>query len=187
MPSLRKDSLTPFQLHRKKWGSCKECDLCHTRKSVVLARGKIPADIIMIGEAPGASEDVLGSPFTGPAGALLDRIIAKAIPDTYRVAFTNLVACIPLGEDGDKTAEPPKESIQKCRKRLLEFVILCQPRLVVHVGKLAEKHANIEGIESVLIAHPASILRASVVSRDLMIQNCIITLRDVVEEMEENQ
>lgn len=183
MPSLSSKSLTPFQRHKKKWSNCTRCPLCEKRTHVVLSRGKIPSPILFIGEAPGESEDALGVPFCGPAGALLDHIIEQAIPSHLSYALTNLVACIPLGEDGDKTAEPPKEAIEECSERLQEFLILCKPKLVVLVGKLAEKHADCGDIPSVGILHPAYILRSSITVRDLEVQNCILKISDALEDV----
>jgi len=117
-----------YKQHREKWNDCEKCELCNQRGSVVLARGKIPCDLLFIGEAPGQSEDVLGVPFVGPAGKLLDSIIdqatltgraeyspgsGKPVPNENfpRIAFTNLVSCIPKGEDGNKIQEPEKQHI----------------------------------------------------------------------------
>ncbi|MEK0326406.1 MAG: uracil-DNA glycosylase family protein, partial [Nitrosopumilus sp.] len=120
--------------HRAKWIDCSLCSLCKRRRKVVLARGKVPCDVLFIGEAPGASEDSLGSPFVGPAGHLLDQMIEDALdmtsPDQAdlpaidsgpRIAFTNLIACIPKDEDGNKISsgdDIPLESIEACSERL---------------------------------------------------------------------
>src|SRR5580698_7314382 len=130
---------TPYQQHREQWINCQRCELHKQRTQVVLARGTIPAQILFIGEAPGQSEDVLGSPFKGPAGKLLDYIVANSIPSQYSYAMTNIVACIPRGDDGDKVALPPEESIKACAPRLVEFVNLCKPQLIICVGSLATK------------------------------------------------
>jgi DNA polymerase len=58
---------------------------------LVTARGHVPCDILIIGEAPGASEDIIGRPFVGPAGILLDDILEKSLDPDIRVAMTNLV------------------------------------------------------------------------------------------------
>ena len=141
-----------------------------------------------MGEAPGASEDVLGQPFVGPAGALLDRIIAKALRGRkVAIAFTNLVACIPLGEDGAKTAEPSLESIEACRDRLIEFAKIAQPRAVVCVGKLASKYLpyiNPLLTETIThITHPAAILRAKEEQQGLLIQTCTVTISDLLTDL----
>lgn len=95
MPYKPQPTISPFQRHKAKWIDCQRCSLCERRKHVVLVRGKIPAPVLFIGEAPGASEDVLGRPFVGPAGKLLDHIIEKGIDGQYDYAITNLVGCIP--------------------------------------------------------------------------------------------
>lgn len=205
MPSL-------YQLHVEKWKDCNLCPLCETRNKVVLARGQIPCDVLMVGEAPGNSENVLGRPFVGPAGKLLDEIIAEALKGLgetvdiggfdgqgiplmdwasldLRIAFTNLVACIPLGEEGKKTAEPSKESILACSERLIEFTMICKPRLIVRVGELSRKWVatlfdnaqvwdKLDKPAVITITHPAAILRADVTQKSLAIQRCIVTLRD---------
>jgi uracil-DNA glycosylase family 4 len=148
---------------------------------VVLARGAVPADILFCGEAPGASEDILGKPFCGPAGKLLDYIIETAIDGQYDYALTNLIACIPLGEDGEKTAQPSEESIKACAPRLLEFVKMCRPRLIVLVGALAAKYAKDFGqVKTIQIVHPAAILRADISTRGLAIQRAIVQLEDAL-------
>lgn len=175
-----------FKRHRAEWDSCERCELCSKRKHVVLARGQVPCDVLFVGEAPGASEDVLGKPFVGPAGQLLDRIVLQARGGSQvRIAFTNLISCIPLGEDGNKTAEPSLEAINACRPRLDQFVTLCKPKAVVLVGKLAAKHFPDQHLYlTTVITHPAAILRADIANRGLMIQNCIVAINDLIQEVE---
>lgn len=185
---------TAFQLHKQKWGECTLCPLHETRASVVLVRGDIPCEVLFVGEAPGPSEDALGSPFKGPAGHLLDTIIERAIgalgiDHTISTAFTNLVACIPIDESaGGKFAEPPKESIKACAPRLDEIGAMCNPSLVVAVGALANKVLTkkredgckwIQG-EYVHIVHPAYILRDKSGQSGLAIQNATLALEDAL-------
>ncbi len=131
-----------YQIHATKWKECVRCDLHHCRDRVVLTRGQIPCEVLFIGEAPGSSENVLGVPFIGPAGKLLDQLIESAQLDhrDVRIAFTNLVACVPK-ENGQKIGEPAKEWIQACAPRLIDFVSLCKPKAIIYVGKLAAKWA----------------------------------------------
>lgn len=168
----------------------------------MLCRGRLPAPVLFIGEAPGPSEDVLGVPFIGPAGHLLDRIIEASIGSRFSYALTNLIACIPTGEEGDKIAIPPEEAIAVCRPRLQELVWFARPRLIVLVGALAKKHipdeaslsttkngvvhhwlAKGESLRFVEMVHPAAILRADISQRGLAIQRCIVTLEDAVAEL----
>ncbi len=61
--------------HVERWKDCTKCPLHTQRSNIVIARGQLPADVVFIGEAPGAIEDGTGLPFKDPAGALLDQII----------------------------------------------------------------------------------------------------------------
>lgn len=180
---------TRFQIHVENWRNCKLCPLHSQRRRIVLARGKLPADVLFVGEAPGESEDNLGVPFIGPAGKLLDQIIARAMPDygevyqrpQLRLAFTNLVACFPRDAKRAGNHEPPVESIQACRPRLDELVEIANPRLVVLVGALSQKHYSFT--PSVSITHPAAILRANVANQGLMIQRAVVTLAEAFADL----
>ena len=182
--------MSRYKQHRKKWNDCQRCDLCKQRQHVVLARGSIPCQILLIGEAPGPSEDVFGQPFIGPAGKLLDDMLEQTWENKFRYCLTNLVACIPKGDDGDKFVEPPKEAIERCAPRLREFFAICRPKLLVYVGKLAAKYApisiwqgDVRTVEACEIVHPAAILRADVTQRGLMYQKVLVTLTDAVSDL----
>lgn len=193
---------TLYQAHVATWSRCQRCPLWKTRRNVVLARGVIPAEILLVAEAPGSSENTLGKPMVGPAGKLLDFILEKAGVTQHRYLITNLIACIPIGEEGTKTAEPPPESIKRCAPRLVELVRMAQPRLIVCIGKLAKKHivgqaqfcAREEAgnppwlpegthLRFCDIIHPAAILRADLTQRALLIQRAIVTLAEALEEL----
>jgi len=144
----------------------------------------MPCEILLVGEAPGSSENMLGKPFCGPAGKLLDHIMLQAWGEHYRdYALTNLVACIPLLKDESgrksKLSDPPKEAIEACAPRLDEFLEIARPDAIVAVGKLSKKHLGSRAVAG--IVHPAAILRADVSQRGLAIQQSIVILRDVQE------
>ena len=185
MPKLKR-KLT-WKTHKARWKECELCDLCERRSSVVLLKGKIPCDVLFVGEAPGQSEDTLGKPFVGPAGHLLERMIENANPGEARVAFTNVISCIPLGSDGRKVKEPPKDSVTACSDRLDEVLRLCKPDWLVGVGKLSDSVIEERysekgyGIESII--HPAAILRADVSQKGLAIQRTEIILRDLFDSI----
>lgn len=185
---------TAWKRHVAKWSGCKLCELHTSRKSVVLARGSVPCDVLFIGEAPGESEDVHGKPFVGPAGHKLDEVITRSIPSSsgIRYALTNLVACIPLDEDGLKTAQPEDDCIKACMPRLQEFIAICRPRLIVCVGSLARDWFDQKmrdsikvdrGVKIVSIMHPAAILRKNIAMQGLELQRCIVTIQNAVEEL----
>lgn len=190
-------TLSPFQAHKAKWGKCTRCPLHQGRDRVVLCRGKLPCDILFVGEAPGQSENVLGQPFVGPAGKLLDKMIEEGvicaslgagIEGFPRIAFTNVIACIPYDEDGEKISEPPPIAIKKCSPRLVEIIEIAKPRAIVCVGKVAEKHirtsinGNWQG-EVITITHPAAILRADPANQGLMYQKNVVALSELFESL----
>lgn len=184
--------MTRYQLHVQNWKDCHRCVLDEGRGRVVLARGSVPCDVLFVGEAPGESEDVIGRPFVGPAGRLLDQIIERALPAGTRFAMTNLVGCIPRDEDGGKVSEPDDDCVKACAPRLVDLVDMCKPRIVVRVGKVATywldptlKNSVKLGreVQFVDIVHPAAILRANVAQQGLMVQRCVVTLQTAIEEL----
>jgi uracil-DNA glycosylase family 4 len=186
---------TKYQAFVARWeGGC-DSDLCARAKHVVLAKGKVPCDILFVGEAPGESEDVVGVPFVGPEGKLLDRIVSKAIPaeSKVRLAFTNLVGCIPRDEESNnKAAEPDADDITACAPRLRQFVALAKPKLIVALGKLAREWIDQKyqtpvefdpRIPILNLTHPAAILRGAVDQKGLMFQRCVVALAEAYEDV----
>lgn len=144
-------TLSPYQLHVLEWKDCLRCYYHETRNKVCIARGKLPCDVLFIGEAPGESEDSLGIPFCGPSGYLLNDIIKEAITNSPKrshitYALTNLIGCIPIELDEDehrgKLQVPSIESIMACTPRLQEIVKIANPKLIVCVGNLASQYTN---------------------------------------------
>ena len=196
--------MTPLESFCQRW--CKGCgsNQCRPGSKVVLGRGSIPCDILFVGEGPGEGENATGVPFIGPAGKLLDQIIIRSIgaENRSRVAegkqpltwgLTNLVCCIPRDEeDGGKANEPDDDQIGACKPRLQEFVGLCQPKLIVCVGRLAEdwlkpgykwsiKFDRV--IPLVRIDHPAYILRQNIAQQGYMAQRAAVTVANAVEDL----
>ena len=177
--------MTPFQRHKRKWSKCTSCELSTQRKRIVIARGSIPSDVLLIGEAPGASENVIGKPFVGPAGKLLDRIIIIGFDGQVNYAITNLVACYPREAKMAGVNEPPEKCVVACYGRLQEFYEMVQPKVVVCIGKLAKKHAPKALVKCAPqsiwnIMHPAAILRLDISQKSLAIKRCIATLEDII-------
>lgn len=193
-----------YQQHVERWKDCTECDLCNTRKNVVLLRGKIPSKVLFCGEAPGPGEDSLGVPFIGPAGHLLDQITNEAITQLGKLgtgteffssksfAYTNLIACFPLDDDGTKFTKPPKESITACADRLQECFKVVNPKLVVWLGDDAAKYGPkslelhkgaLRATKFVHIIHPGAILRMQVAQVNLAIKRSVVILRDALEQV----
>lgn len=176
--------------HVARWKDCELCPLWEQRTNIVLARGTVPCDVLFVGEAPGASEDALGLPFVGPAGALLDQIIERALPKTVTYALTNLVCCFPRDAKARGENEPEIAEIKACRPRLQEFVQIASPKLVVCVGRLAsdwighDAYGKVNGSPVVDIVHPAFILaRLPVAQKHMAVQKSIVVIRSAIENM----
>lgn len=184
--------LSPYKAHCKRWeGGC-GAEICLTAYKRVFARGKLPCDVLFVGEAPGKVEDLGGEPFIGAAGKKLDHMLSLALADypeqEFRVAFTNLVACIPLAEDSHKFEEPPEEAIEACKPRLEEFLRIANPRLIFATGNHAKdwlepglKHSvklHRPDVRIVNIMHPAAILRAPYAARSLLTKRTIAEISD---------
>lgn len=185
--------LTLYAHHAITYGEGCGSDMCKSATRICLGRGRVPCDILFIGEAPGESEDVIGLPFVGPAGRLLDHIIDMAIgrgEDRPRLAFTNLVGCLPR-ENGTKSGAPEDDQVRSCQFRLQDFVKIASPRLIVCVGNLSRdwldvgyrSHIRLHAdIPRVAITHPAAILRANIAQKGLLAQRATIVIRNAVEE-----
>lgn len=190
-----KPPASPYQAFRERWQDGCGSGLCERARHIVHFRGVLPCDVAFVGEAPGMSEDVLGKPFVGPAGKLMDRIIRDSLPPDTRHALMNLVGCVPLAIDGKgKATEPTPNEILTCQPRIFELLQLARPRLVVCVGGLASKHtfpkkvgktklADREWFQtpSVSVVHPAAILRASVAVQGFTVHKNVVTIRDAWE------
>jgi len=176
-----------WKQHREKWKGCEACTLCEHRKKVVLYRGKIPCDVLFVGEGPGASEDVFGEPFVGPAGILLDKMIETASLTDFRLGFTNLVGCLPKYDGVIK--DPEQKEIKACSPRLVEMVKLASPKFIVFVGNLAKKFLpkSYPSFDyehnSITIIHPGAVLRMDPSQKPLATQNNVVSLGSLADKV----
>ncbi len=106
-------------------------------------------------------------------------------PRTLRVAYTNLIACIPLDDNGDKTEEPDDVCITACTPRLEEFVRIASPKLIVRVGRLSTDYLTqgfkysvkvSKEIEFADITHPSHMLQKPIAQQSSMRQRAIIAI-----------
>lgn len=173
-----------WSVHKSNWQNCTNCYLSETRSKVILGKGKLPCDVLFVGEAPGFSEDTIGVPFIGNAGRLLHEMIDEAefYTQEVRKAFTNLLGCIPI-EDKKKVHEPPADCVKSCAHRLQEFVELSKPKALVMIGRHAQewcpKLLDYDFEVSTDVMHPAGILRLDESQKHLAIQRCVVKLKDV--------
>lgn len=111
---------------------CTRCSLCETRTQAVYGVGNPKADLLIIGEAPGQEEDRRGEPFVGPAGRLLDRMLAAIGLDRGQVFITNVLKCRP-----PRNRDPQPEEALACTPWLQRQIELIDPRIVLAVGRVS--------------------------------------------------
>jgi len=113
---------------------CTKCPLSETRTNVVFGAGNSDADLIFVGEAPGAEEDRQGLPFVGRAGALLTELLAGIEMSREDVWICNVLKCRPPGN-----RDPQPIEIESCEPYLYRQVELIEPRVVATLGNFATK------------------------------------------------
>ncbi|MBZ4688345.1 MAG: uracil-DNA glycosylase [Clostridia bacterium] len=114
---------------------CNKCPLREGCKQVVFGEGNPEADIMLIGEGPGAREDELGMPFVGAAGQLLDKILAAIDLKREEVYIANVVKCRPPGN-----RVPTRKEAAVCKPYLEAQVAIIQPKIVVCMGASAARY-----------------------------------------------
>ena len=118
---------------KKQAHQCHLCNLSKSRTHVVFGEGNSQADIFFIGEAPGASEDASGKPFTGRSGELLTKMIENVLGISRdEVYISNIVKCRP-----SENAEPTPTEAHTCQPYLLRQIELIQPKIIVALGATA--------------------------------------------------
>jgi uracil-DNA glycosylase family 4 len=123
------------RMHRLDEGirKCVKCPLHGSRANAVPGEGPVPADLLIIGEAPGGTEDRKGRPFVGPSGMILNRLLAVAGLTREDAYITSCVKCRP---PGNRT--PHASELDTCQATWLDRQIdLMNPKLVVLLGKVA--------------------------------------------------
>ena len=148
---------------------CKKCKLCNNRTNIVFGTGNINADIMFIGEGPGADEDIQGIPFVGKAGKLMNMAFDGIGIKRDEVYIANIVKCRPPAN-----RNPEKDEAIACMDYLRNQVMVIKPKIIVLLGSVALK--NILGEEYGITAsrgkwvekkgilymptwHPAALLR----------------------------
>ena len=149
--------------------NCQKCKLCKTRTNIVFGIGNKNADIMFIGEGPGADEDRQGEPFVGRAGKLMNMAFEAIGLKREEVYIANIVKCRPPGNRNPETDE-----VNACLNYLRAQVMLVKPKVIVLLGSVALQ--NICGKEYKITAsrgkwieqkgilymptwHPAALLR----------------------------
>jgi DNA polymerase len=158
-----------LKLVREELGDCKRCKLAPSRQNLVFGVGNPDADLVFVGEAPGADEDAQGEPFVGKAGQLLTKMIEAMGYARSDVYICNVLKCRP---PGNRNPEP--DEVASCEPFLKKQLGAIRPRMIVALGKFAVQcllrddspisrlRGNLrtyEGIPLMPTFHPAYLLR----------------------------
>ena len=114
---------------------CDKCELCKNRTNVVFGIGNINADIMLIGEGPGADEDIQGIPFVGKAGKLMNQAFIGLGINRENIYIANIVKCRP-----PNNRVPLKQEASTCIDYLRNQVLLIKPKIIVLLGNTALKN-----------------------------------------------
>jgi uracil-DNA glycosylase family 4 len=148
---------------------CTRCRLAQGRTQVVFGSGNPNAELMLIGEGPGAEEDRQGLPFVGAAGELLTRILQAIEMSRDQVYIANVVKCRPPGN-----RDPEPDEVAACRGYLEKQIALVRPKILVALGRVAAQTLlgnsspigqmrgqwyTVQGIPTLVTYHPAALLR----------------------------
>ena len=161
-----------WQALEQRVAECRLCDLAQTRNQTVFGVGDRQAELMIIGEAPGADEDKQGEPFVGRAGQLLNAMLQAIGLQRQQVYIANILKCRP-----PNNRDPSAEEATQCQDYLYRQIALVQPKLILVLGRIAaqrllstdmplaklrgqrqtEPHS---GVPLLVTYHPAYLLRA---------------------------
>lgn len=175
-------------------GQCTACDLSKTRKNIVFGDGNLKAKIMIVGEAPGASEDEQGKPFVGRAGQLLTNMLRSIGINREEVYITNILKCRP-----PENRDPTADEIKKCMPFLKKEIEMVEPKIILTLGKIAaqtllesdqpmgELRENIheygeQKISLFVIYHPAYLLRSP--TQKAKAYDDLLRVKKIVEQYE---
>ena len=149
--------------------NCTKCKLCQNRTNIVFGTGNKQADIMFIGEGPGADEDMQGIPFVGKAGQLMNKAFDGLKINRDDVYIANIVKCRP-----PQNRVPEEQEAEACLNYLRNQVVLVKPKIIVLLGSVALKNilgkdygitasrgkwVEKKGIQYMPTWHPAALLR----------------------------
>ena len=177
---------------RETLGVCQRCTLSQSRNRLVFGAGNPDAEVMFVGAAPGRAEDAQGLPFVGPAGHLLDDLLAGIGLAREDVYITNVVKCRPPGN-----RDPLPLEVETCGPFLTGQIALIKPKIICELGRIAagvmmgrqiqitkihgQKFLG-RGYLNVPVFHPAAALRAPATA-DLLRQD-FVNLKSYLEEDE---
>lgn len=165
----RESTSDPLTILSQEACNCQKCGLAQTRTSVVFGSGRTDADLMFVGEAPGADEDRQGLPFVGAAGQLLTRMIEAMGLTREDVYIANIIKCRP-----PNNRDPKPEELAACQPYLAQQIDLIAPVVICTLGRFAAqtllqttesmgrlrgKIFDYQGAKLIPTYHPAALLR----------------------------
>jgi uracil-DNA glycosylase len=148
---------------------CRKCKLASSRKNIVFGSGNPHAELMFVGEAPGADEDAQGLPFVGRAGQLLTKIIESIRISRDEVFICNILKCRPPGN-----RNPEIDEIAACEQYLFHQISAVKPKIICAlgafgaqtllrttetIGRLRGRLIDFRGVKLIATFHPAYLLR----------------------------
>jgi uracil-DNA glycosylase family 4 len=177
-PRDRGEAEAALKAIRDDLGDCKRCRLCEGRTKIVFGQGNAVAELMFVGEAPGADEDASGLAFVGRAGELLTDMIEKGMRmPRSEVFIANVIKCRPPGN-----RPPENDEVTQCQPFLEAQIRTIKPRAIVALGataarfmtksgdpisRLRGRFASWEGIPLMPTYHPAYLLRNPSAKKDV--------------------
>jgi uracil-DNA glycosylase len=149
--------------------TCLKCPLGHTRTNFVFGVGNPNAEVMFVGEAPGADEDAQGEPFVGRAGKLLNKILEAVNLKREEVYICNILKCRP-----PNNRDPEPTEMETCTPHLYKQIELIKPKFIICLGRIAGqwllqtkdtltslrgKIHDYNGVKMIVTYHPAALLR----------------------------
>jgi uracil-DNA glycosylase family 4 len=168
LPILR-DVAAELRAIREDIGECERCGLHKGRNHIVFGVGNPHADLMFVGEGPGADEDAKGEPFVGRAGQLLNKMIEAMGVKREDVYIANVVKCRP-----PENRQPERDEMETCSPFLYRQIAAIQPKVIVALGATASKALlnvnepmsalrgkwhDFRGTKLIATYHPAYLLR----------------------------
>jgi len=168
----RKKRVEKLSNLQDRWIGCKRCDLHKERNNVIFWRGNPCAKIMLIGEAPGETEDLEGAPFIGASGKQLDLMLKKCGLKEKHIFVSNVLGCRP-----PRNANPEPKQVKECRPRIERLIQIVKPEVIVLLGgqaalymagitilkpwkgKIVEMSISKDNYSAIVTYHPSYYLR----------------------------
>jgi uracil-DNA glycosylase family 4 len=174
------DDLTSINFHPKNFdqlathhnncNNCKQCNIHNGTPKKILFKGSVPCDILIIGEGPNNEDAAQEIPFSEMGGLELQKQLRDAreiVGNDPAIGYTNALKCIP--QTNGKYRKPKASEISNCSPHLLEFLLICKPRVIITAGRTAEhallrdnvygsNYENSPDIPIIHIPHPLAII-----------------------------